>query len=130
MDSSPPASCSASLLDMPAGCKLKVEELVGSPSVRSKLYAMGILPGTEVEVSRQACGKGSVCIRVRQCSLVLGEGMAKCIFCRTLDGEDVHRRHHHGRWSWCKKHHDCPEGRDGGRPGYCHRENTEDTPVQ
>lgn len=100
MESTRTAECMASLLDMPAGCKLRVEELTGSPSIRSKLYAMGILPGTEVELCRQGCGKGSVCLRVRQSSLVLGESMAKSIFCSTAEEKPAltHRRHNHVRW--------------------------------
>jgi Fe2+ transport system protein FeoA len=69
----------ASLLEMPSDCGLRVEELTGSPSQRSHLYAMGILPGTEMELCARACGAGSVCVRVRQCSLVLGESMAKAV---------------------------------------------------
>lgn len=106
----------ASLLDMPSGCKLCVEELTGSPSVRSRLYSLGILPGTEVEVCRQACGKGSICLRVRQCSLVLSEGMAREVRCRMVDGGHHHRRHNHGRWGWFGFGHEeghghvCQEG--------------------
>ena len=33
----------ASLLDMPCDCGLRVEALIGSSSLRSRLYAMGIL---------------------------------------------------------------------------------------
>lgn len=96
-----------SLLDMPSGCKLCVEELAGSPSVRSRLYSLGILPGTEVEVCRQACGKGSICLRVRQCSLVLSEGMASAVRCRMVeDSGHHHRRHNHGRWGWFGQGHD------------------------
>jgi ferrous iron transport protein A len=76
---------SGSLLDMPSGCPLLVDDLQGSPSIRSRLYAIGILPGTEIEVCRQARGKGSVCVRVRQCSLVLGESMARAITCRPAE---------------------------------------------
>jgi ferrous iron transport protein A len=72
----------SSLLDIPCACELRVEELTGSPSLRSRLYAMGILPGTEMELCAPPCGKGSVCVRVRQCSLVLGESMARAILCR------------------------------------------------
>ena len=93
---------------MPSGCKLCVEELVGSPSVRSRLYSMGILPGTEMELCRGGCGNGAVCVRVRQCSLVLGEGMARAIFCRPAEGHEHPGCHHHGphaRHGHCG-HHD------------------------
>jgi ferrous iron transport protein A len=71
----------ASLLDMPCDCGLRVEALIGSSSLRSRLYAMGILPGTEIELCARSCDEGSVCVRVRQCSLVLGESAAKAILC-------------------------------------------------
>ena len=77
----------ASLLDMPCDRGLRVEELIGSPSLRARLYAMGILPGTEMELCAQPCGTGSVCVRVRQCSLVLGESMARAILCRAMDSD-------------------------------------------
>lgn len=106
MNNSQISSHVSSLLDMPSGCALRVEELTGSPAVRAKLYAMGILPGTEVELCRQAYGTGSVCLRVRQTSLVLCETMAKCIFCKEANEiEDCrhHRRRHGGRFGWCKR---------------------------
>lgn len=102
-----------SLLDMPSGCPLLVEDLQGSPSIRSRLYSMGILPGTELEVRCQACGKGSVCVRVRQCSLVLGEAMARAIRCRPAgcphSGQGRrHHHHHHHAWAWPGKAGVCP----------------------
>ena len=42
---------------------------------------MGILPGTEMELCDRPRGDGSVCVRVRQCSLVLGESLARAILC-------------------------------------------------
>lgn len=99
-----------SLLDSPSGRKLRVEELVGSPSMRSRLYAMGILPGTEMEVCRRGCGKnGSVCVRVRQCSLVLGEGMANAIFCRPADENEHHSLlcGKRGRCQERRRHEEC-----------------------
>lgn len=73
------------LLDAPAGRKLRVERLNGSREIRSRLYSMGILPGTEVEVYNAARGKGCVCVRVRQGSLVLGESMAEAVCCAEQD---------------------------------------------
>ena len=100
---SPDCPFMRNLLDMPSGCMLRVEELTGSPSVRSKLYSMGILPGTEMELRGQGCNKGCVCVRVRGCTLVLGESMAKCIFCRAADENEahIHRGHRHGGPGWC-----------------------------
>lgn len=69
------------LLDMPGGSKLEVDDLQGSPADLSRLYSLGILPGTELELCTPASGNGNVCVRVKQCSLVLGEDMAGCIRC-------------------------------------------------
>jgi ferrous iron transport protein A len=69
---------------MPCDCGLQVEELIGSPSLRSRLYAMGILPGTEIELRARSCGDGNVCVNVRQCSLVLGESLARAIVCSPM----------------------------------------------
>jgi len=68
------------LLDMPRGSKLQVDNLQGDPACLSRLYSLGILPGTELEVCSSE-GAGNVCVRVRQCSLVLGEDIANCIHC-------------------------------------------------
>jgi ferrous iron transport protein A len=76
------ATEAAPLAEMPCACGLRVEELIGSSSLRSRLYAMGILPGTEMELRDRPCGDGSVCVRVRHCSLVLGESLARAILCR------------------------------------------------
>jgi ferrous iron transport protein A len=70
---------------MPCGCRLRVSNLAGSPSSRSRLYAMGILPGAEMEVCQSGGGTGSVCVRVRQSSVVLGEKLARSIYCRMID---------------------------------------------
>ncbi|MDL2291107.1 ferrous iron transport protein A [Desulfovibrio sp. OttesenSCG-928-F20] len=81
---------------MPPGCPLLVTDLKGSPALRSRLYAMGILPGTELELC-QGCDRGSVCVRVRQCSLVLGESLANAIYCCPALRQGHLRRHgHHG----------------------------------
>ncbi len=71
----------STLLNAPRGRKLRVARLDGTREIRSRLCSMGILPGTELEVSKAARGKGCVCIRVRQGSLVLGESMAEAICC-------------------------------------------------
>jgi ferrous iron transport protein A len=83
---------SASLLDMPCDCGLRVEELIGGPSLRSRLYAMGILPGTEMELRDRPCGDGgNVCVNVRQCSLVLGESLARAIVCSPVHTSGMER---------------------------------------
>lgn len=67
------------LLTAPQGRKLRVEELNGTREIRSRLYSMGILPGTELEVNSCPTGKGCVCVRVRQGSLVLDENAAGAV---------------------------------------------------
>ena len=67
------------LLDAPSGRKLRVDHLNGSREIRSRLYSMGILPGTELEVYNASRGNGCVCVRVRQASVVLGETMAEAV---------------------------------------------------
>ncbi|MDL2316662.1 FeoA domain-containing protein [Desulfovibrio sp. OttesenSCG-928-A18] len=87
------------LLDMPCGQKLRVEELVGNPAVRSRLYSLGILPGTIMEVCKP-CNGNCVCVRVRQSSLVLGESMAEAVHCFPID-EYEHRHRHGHRHAGC-----------------------------
>lgn len=112
----------ASLLDMPCGRKLRVEELTGSPSVRSRLYSMGILPGTEMEVCRPSDGSSCLCVRVRQSSLVLDETMAGSIMCRPADDNDCRHSVHHRHRRNCLHHEHLH-----GRPLHCanidHEEN-------
>jgi len=109
---------SASLLDMPPGCPLHVMDVKGSPSLRSKLYSMGILPGAELELCRQACGRGSVCVRVRQCSLVLDDSMAQAIFCSPVHAHH-HRRHKQHGWFWQGKDKSCPQPDDAKASSEC-----------
>ena len=85
-------SCAIPLSDMPCGCRLRVSDLTGSPATRSKLYAMGILPGTEMEVRQSGDGAGGICVRVRQSSLVLGESLARSVYCSVIDDGDGKRR--------------------------------------
>lgn len=82
----------ASLPEMRCGCRLRVEELTGNPAQRSRLYALGILPGTELELHSVGCGCGNVVVRVRQASLVLDENTARCIFCRAESEHDIRSR--------------------------------------
>jgi len=78
------------LSEIPCGCKLRVLDLLGSPASRSRLYAMGILPGVEMEVCQSGNGAGNVCVRVRQSSLILSENLAKLIYCRAIIDNDDH----------------------------------------
>lgn len=90
MPESPNIPASACLLQMPCGHKLRVDDLRGSPSLLARLYALGILPGTELELCKPAEECGSVCIRVRQSSLVLDASVAEGIYCHksSLRGDE------------------------------------------
>ncbi|HDQ41938.1 MAG TPA: ferrous iron transport protein A [Desulfonatronum sp.] len=58
-----------------AGSKLRVVHLAGSNGARSRLCALGLTPGTEVELV--SVGRGPCRLKVRECDLVLGRGMAE-----------------------------------------------------
>lgn len=91
MNRQPDAQCCGTpLLNMPCGSRFMVEDVSGAPAVRSKLCALGILPGTEIEVCRHGKGAGAVCVRVRQSSLVLGENLARSIYCRAIGAQEGH----------------------------------------
>lgn len=69
---------SLNILPLPAfqpGSKMKVVRLAGCNGVRARLCALGLTPGTEVEI--MSAGRGSSRVRVRECDLVLGRGMAE-----------------------------------------------------
>lgn len=100
-----PAVQSCCLLDAPCNEKLRVEELTGNPQIRSRLYSLGILPGTEIEVCRNG-EKGCVCIKVRQSCLLLSEDMAESVFCLTDDAYQHRRRERHRRHECCRMGHD------------------------
>lgn len=63
-----------SLSSFPPGSRVRVESLCDCPSARGRLCALGITPGTEVEIT-SGCG-GPVCLRARGASVTLGHGLA------------------------------------------------------
>ena len=69
------------LCDVPAGRSVKVKSLTAKGPMRSRLYALGFTPGTIVEVCPESCGAGCRRVRVRECSLVLDQGLAEYIEC-------------------------------------------------
>ncbi len=73
-----------SLLDAPAGSKMRVLSLSGGNAMRSRLYSLGIMPGTEIEIFHNCCCGSSRRISVRGSALVLGAGMAEKIICDLL----------------------------------------------
>ena len=73
------------LSTFPAGSRVRVESLCDCPRARGRLCAMGILPGTVVEIT--SCCGGPVCLRARGCSFTLGNGLAQKVFGRLDRGE-------------------------------------------
>ena len=61
------------LLQVPSGKTVRVHALHADGPLRTRLFSMGITPGTSVEIC-PGCGcEGARRIRVRDASLVLGE---------------------------------------------------------
>lgn len=77
------------LLDMPAGRQVRVSGLTGDCAVRSRLCALGVTPGTALEICAECGNRGSRRVRVRNSSLVLGESLAGCIQCECSGLEDA-----------------------------------------
>lgn len=67
------------LCDYPAGSRVVIKNLSECPKKRIRLCAMGLTPGTVVEV--EDVSYGPCRIRVRDTSLVLGKGIAANILC-------------------------------------------------
>ncbi|MGE4552385.1 MAG: ferrous iron transport protein A [Desulfovibrionaceae bacterium] len=68
------------LCRIPEGTTVKVEDLDACRAARAKLYAMGLTPGTVLEVV--SSGPGPCRLRVRGTDLVLGRGLSeKVIAC-------------------------------------------------
>ena len=61
----------------PSGSKVTIASLNAGGGARSKLYAMGLTPGTSIQIT--ASGGGPCRMKVRDCELVLGNGLASKI---------------------------------------------------
>ncbi|MDQ7830436.1 MAG: FeoA family protein [Desulfovibrionaceae bacterium] len=70
------------LSQFPAGSRVRIEKLCECSRARGRLCAMGLTPGTEIEVFAN-CG-GPCCLKVRGSSLTLGHGLARSIFGRIV----------------------------------------------
>ncbi|WP_022660698.1 FeoA family protein [Paucidesulfovibrio longus] len=68
------------LCRFPQGSLVRVEDLASCRGARSRLYALGLTPGTELEVISTS---GGPCrLRVRGSDLIIGHGLAnKIIVC-------------------------------------------------
>ncbi len=80
------------LSDVPAGRVVRVQSLKEDCPARARLYALGILPGTELEVGMECCGRGMRRIRVRNSSVILDEQMTDGIECVTLTENEMQHR--------------------------------------
>ena len=60
------------------GQRVIVNAIDGGHQLRSRLAALGLLPGTELEIVQNS-GHGPFVVRVKSCRLVIGRGMASRI---------------------------------------------------
>ena len=63
---------------LPVGRKAKLREVRGGRGVRGRLAALGLVPGSEIEVVRNS-GSGPFVVEVRNSRILLGRGMASKI---------------------------------------------------
>jgi ferrous iron transport protein A len=77
MDHPPPFT----LMHARPGRRLRVARLDGSGEIMTRLCSLGILPGTELEVTAGTPGSGCVCVRTRRGVLALGENLRQAIRC-------------------------------------------------
>lgn len=79
------------LMDLSAGTRVRVRELRGNRRLRSRLYSLGLLPGTEITL----CGRNDTgCrIQVRDTCVVLDcESAGSILCCDLFRGDDDHGR--------------------------------------
>ncbi len=63
------------LTNIREGVKTKLKAINGGRQLRTRLAALGLLPGTEIEVVQNS-GKGPFVVSVRGSRIVIGRGMA------------------------------------------------------
>ncbi len=63
------------LTNIKEGVKAKLQAINGGRQLRTRLAALGLLPGTEIEVIQNS-GKGPFVVSVRGSRIVIGRGMA------------------------------------------------------
>jgi len=64
-----------SLSQLSEGASATLRTIHGGQQVRGRLAAMGLLPGTQLEVVQNS-GHGPFVVSVRGCRIVIGRGMA------------------------------------------------------
>jgi len=73
------------LSQFPSGSRVRIESLCDCPKARGRLCAMGITPGTVVEIT-SCCGcGGAVCLRARGACLTIGQGLAGKVYGRLAE---------------------------------------------
>ncbi len=78
------------LHQFPAGSLVRIEQLCDCPKARGRLCALGLTPGTTVEVC--SGGPGPCLLKVRGCSVAIGHGMADRVLGSIVNGNGT-RRH-------------------------------------
>lgn len=73
------------LAHVPPGKSVKIVRIEGGPHLTSRLYQMGLVPGTTAKVLMN--GRGPVIIKVRNVSIALGRGMAYKVFVTIVKGD-------------------------------------------
>jgi len=63
------------LTDIHEGLKARLHSITGGRELRTRLAALGLLPGTEIEVIQNS-GKGPFVVSVKGSRIVIGRGMA------------------------------------------------------
>lgn len=66
------------LPQFPAGSKVRIEKLCECPKARGRLCALGLTPGTTVEVC--SGGPGPCRLKVRGGNVAIGQGMASGVY--------------------------------------------------
>jgi ferrous iron transport protein A len=69
----------------PPGSTVRIDRLSGGRGSRTRLFAMGLTPGTLVTIG--SSGNGPCRLRVREIDLVLGAGLASSILAEEVRGE-------------------------------------------
>lgn len=67
----------------PSGSKVSVATLAGGGGARSRLYALGFTPGTEILIV--SGGRGPVRLKVRGSDLSLGQGLAEKVLVTRME---------------------------------------------
>jgi ferrous iron transport protein A len=71
----------------PPGAKVRIDRLSGGKGSRTRLYALGLTPGTLVVVG--SSGNGPCRLRIRESDLVLGAGLASSIYAEEVGRENA-----------------------------------------